>query len=269
MESDEWAKDLWKKATQNWKNREQDSNYRKFLTHPALEEELRDFSVDKGVLVDLGCGEGTETAYLRDILTSKGVERFCGFDINSDLISHARRTFKEISFSNGDIIEFMRKYKLKERADIVTSLFVLQDTPRIRELVEASYDILSSNGMFLTLIVNPEFAKLLLAKGVLREIGIVDHIRRKEYDFAASYPIVEVGKKPFYVPYFHRSLGHYIDLLGEYFSVESVRGLKPSKSLIDESLENKTLPFYSAKNNVYWPEISQVPSSVLIRGIKL
>lgn len=265
---DQWVKETWEKSYGSWKNRKQDLNYRKLLVRPALENEFE--TMDKKnvrhanrTYVDIGCGDGSETAFMAQKLLLKGFSRFYGFDISSELISHADRAYGGISFFWSDSKSFLKKTDLEGKVNLATSVFVLQDTPNMRELIEDAYRLLCRNGKFFSVIVNPQFAEAMKEKGELKMIGSCQGPRRKEYRFCAEYPIVEEGKKPFYVPYFHRSLGEYVDLIGELFQIDKVRSLKPTFTL-----QRDVSPFCPENHNVYWPEIMQIPSSVIIKSSK-
>jgi len=266
--TDKWAKGLWQKASNSWKTREQDNNYRKYLVHSSLERELADFRAHKGILVDIGCGEGGETAYLHEYLKDRGIILAFGFDTNTELIEHAIPNYKKICFSHGETRELMEVYGLLGKVDLVSSLFVLQDTPYARDLIEASCEALKDGGTFFSVIVNPKFAEAIDEKGELRKKNIHESPRRKEHRFVAEYPIVERGGKPFFVPYFHRTLGDYVSLIEEYFTLDSLNTLKPSEELLEKSEREKILPFCNEKGNIYWPEISKIPSSVIIKARK-
>ena len=269
MDSETWAKDIWEKASNNWNSRKQDKNYREYLVHPTLKRTLSQINVEKGVHADIGCGEGDETYFLKNLLKKKGFERFIGFDTNKNFVDTARKEYSEIEFYNSkDISLFVEENNLEGKVDLVTSLFVLQDSPQIWYLVEEQSRMLKEKGMSLNLIVFPQFAEALNEKGFLKLPTCVNRNRIDNYLFAAEYPIVEQEKEPFWVPYFHRNLSDYIQLIETYFYIDSVQSLKPSKELLRKSFDKNISPFCFEKNNVYWPEISEIPSSVIIKGIK-
>jgi len=266
--ADTWAEQLWKTASKDWINRTQDNNYRNYLVRPALEDELSSICTDRGTLVDIGCGDGKGTYVLTEILRNKGFRNFYGFDSNKEFINSAKDSFKEIVFDEGDFSELNRRYSLVEHVDLVTSLFVLQDTPAIKNLIKNVYELLKIKGSFLSLIVHPQFAEILLKKRAIKLKKGLKKDKEDDYIFAGRYPITEPGRPPFFVPYFHRNLSDYIRMLEPHFHIESVRGLKPSRKLLEISQQQKISPFYKEPYNVYWKEISEVPSSLIIRGVK-
>ena len=268
MKAKYWASKLWKKSEKDWINRMQENNYREYLVRPALENELSDIHVNKGIAVDIGCGEGKETYFMKEMLKKKGFRNFYGFDTNKKFINSAKNLFKEIVFDVGDFSELTGKYSLVENIDLVTSLFVLQDAPNIEKIIKNVYESLKIKGSFLSLIVHPQFAEILLKKGAIKSNNNLEKDKGDNYIFAGKYPITEPGRPPFFVPYFHRNLSDYIKLFETYFHIESVRGLKPSDNLLRISQREKISPFYKEKYNVYWKEISEISSSLIIRGIK-
>lgn len=267
METDRiWAQKLWERASSEWMNREQDDNYRNYLVHSKIEEGLSDLYLENGKLLDIGCGEGKETLFLVEMLKQRGFNEFYGFDTNKDFIYSASNLSKEINFESGDLRDALKKYNLRSNIDLVTSLFVLQDTPNIQSIINGAYESLKSGGSFLSVIVHPQFAERLAQRG---EIKINDHLDKSiNYEFAGEYPITEPGRSPFYVPYFHRKLSDYIKNLERKFHIKSVIGLQPSPELLKISHENKIAPFYREKHNVYWEDIAKVPSSLILQGIK-
>lgn len=264
----EWAKQLWEKASESWMNRIQDNNYRNHVVRPALEDELFNIFIDNGILVDIGCGEGKETCFLKDILEKKGFRDFYGFDTNRKFINSAKGSFEGIVFDAGDFSELKGKYSLAGHTDLVTSLFVLQDTPNIENLIKNIYVSLKIKGIFLALIVHPQYAEILLKKGAIKVNDNLEKDKDDNYILAGEYPITEPGKPPFFVPYFHRNLSYYTKLFETYFHIESVKGLKPSNNLLEISRQEKISPFYEEHYNVYWKEISEVSSSLIIKGVK-
>lgn len=268
MKAKDWANELWKKSEKDWIDRVQDNNYREYLVRPALEDELSEIHINEGVFVDIGCGEGKETYFMKEMLKKKGFRTFYGFDTNEAFINSANNLFGGITFDAGDLYELKNKHNLEESADLIISLFVLQDTPSAMDLVKSCYNLLKKKGCFLICVVHPQYAEILLKKGAIKINKELEKTSEDSYLFAGEYPITEPEKPSFYVPYFHRNLSEYIEIFEKYFHIESVRGLKPTEKLLKKGEEEKISPFYEDSNNVYWKEISEVPSSLIIKGIK-
>lgn len=271
MKAKEWAINIWKREEKNWVNRRQDLNYRECLVHPALEEQLKGIRAKKGVFVDLGCGDGTETQFLKRILEKKGFNHFYGFDIHNGFIGRAQKSRnknKELVFDCGELSDLISKYDLHECADLATSMFVIQDEPNCKGLIEVMQSYLKRNGIFLAVTVHPQSTESLIEKRELKIVNDVQKSRKDDYIFAAEYPITEVGRPPFYVTYFHRALSDYIRMLEKHFHIEEIKGLKPSKQLLTAANKRKIAPFYKEKHNVYWPNIAESSSTVIIKGVK-
>jgi SAM-dependent methyltransferase len=271
MKAKDWATKTWQKAEKDWINRKQDLNYREYLIHPALEEQVNDVGSRNGILVDLGCGDGTETLFLKQVLGRVGFDKFYGFDHNQSFIKKAQENNAQstnIIFDSGELTGLSDKYKLQGHTDLATSLFVLQDEPEYEELIKVMHSYLRMDGSFLALTVHPQFSEWLLEKGALSINPDLYKSEKNNYEFAGNYPIVEPGRPPFFVPYFHRELSDYIKVLENYFYIDSIKGLKPSKQVLALAEIEKISPFYNEKHNVYWPKIAEHPSSVMIKGIK-
>jgi len=265
MEKRFWKKEadrLWREAEKHWIGRKQDKNYRDFLVREHLLEALinepaRHLNFHRPELyVDIGCGDGSETQYLHAYL---GQPDTYGFDINETLIGNANDD--KIIFEAGNSRNLIRKHKLRGKADLVTTLFVLHDTPDYLEVVGAASDTLRKGGTYINVMVHPQFSKLMLKKH--KEI-----ISRDEDTTFCMYPIVEEDRT-FYLPHFHRSLGTYLDNIEKQgFYLQKIIGMQPLPHDLKEAIKWHRSPFYEHETNVYWPEISQVPSSVLMQYIK-
>ena len=70
------------------------------------------------------------------------------------------------------------------------------------------------------------------------------------------------NRKTFFLPYFHRSLDDYKKTFEKYFKNTKIIELKPDKKI----MKDKILPFYSFEDNLYYPEITEIPSSVYFVG---
>ncbi len=271
MKAKDWAINIWKREEKNWVNRQQDLNYRECLVHPALEEQLRGIRTNNGVFVDLGCGDGTETRFLKRVLEKKGFNQFYGFDINNGFIKKAQdsgKINKGIVFDCGELSDLIKKYELYERADLATSLFVMQDEPNCKGLIAAMQNYIKRKGVLLAVTVHPQFAEQLARKDALKIDNEVEKSKKDDYLYAAKYPITEAGRSPFYVTYFQRALSDYVRMLEKHFHIEEIKGLKPSKQLLAIAEKGKIAPFFEEKHNVYWPKIAEISSTVIIKGVK-
>lgn len=270
-EADNWAKGLWSKASESWENRSQDHNYRDLLTRPRLAERINGLpKIENGIFLDIGCGEGRETIYFCKVLAENGsTGRMYGFDTQKsfiDLASKSETSKISCTFGVGDFLDFLDNHNLTNKVDLVTSLFVLQDLPGIHNYLSNIHRALKERGTGLLLLVHPEFGEVMHLKGAVR---INDKLNPPgifpNWDFAAEYPIVEENGKTFYVPYFHRDIRKYRELL-EGLGFKNLRfdGLKPNTHIIEKAKREGLSPFYNHEGNIYHPEIVEMNSSLII-----
>ncbi len=265
--SEQWTESLWREAMADWGNRQQDTNYRDYVVRPAMKDAVRNADPKDGqIFLDFGCGEGRETAFLRDAIAENGVQtgHLYGYDKNREAISRAgglKTGHIMTSFHSGDFWKFAESNALSRNVDILISSFVLQETPYLDETFKMMNYALRANGIGIHVFVHPQFEEALRKKGELR---VEPTLASDQWDFAAAYPIVEKGRKPFYLPCFHRSLSRYLAAFEMKYYIEEVRGLKPSAEVLALAEKEKRSPFYAHEHNVYWPEISEISSSVIV-----
>ncbi len=270
-EADRWATAVWRKNVEGWQNRNQDHNYRKYLARPAIQKAIRYAQLpDNGKFIDLGCGDGSETAHIRDYLRNEGAGgRLYGFDLQESLISKANETVHEEEaqmintvFENGHLEDLIEKHGLNHKADNIFSTFLLQelsDAEKHLRLAMRSMRPYLGRGIFA--LLHPDFGQAMLDKGAIKvnqKLGATEYWR-----WAGEYPIVEEGGKTFYVPYFHRTLDDYKKLICDHFCDFLYRGFKPTKRTLQISERKKLSPFYGHPGNVYFPEITTVPSTLI------
>ena len=77
------------------------------------------------------------------------------------------------------------------------------------------------------------------------------------------HDLVEENGKTFFVPYFHRSLEDYLCVARRYFSDVEFFELMPLGETIDLCKREKHSPLYDHPGNVYYPEITQMPSALI------
>lgn len=269
--ADGWAAAVWNRNVKGWQNRNQDYNYRELLARPAMRKAIRYASLpDNGKFIDLGCGDGSETAHIRDYLRNEGAGGcLYGFDLQKSLIRKANETVHEEEaqmidtvFEHGRLEALIEKYELSHKADNVFSTFLLQELSDAEShlcLAMRSMRPYLGRGVFV--LLHPDFGQAMLDKGAIkinRELGATEHWR-----WTGEYPIVEEGGGTFYVPYFHRTLDDYKKLICDHFCDFLYRGFKPTKRTLQISERNKLSPFYDHPGNIYFPEITTVPSTLI------
>lgn len=145
----------------------------------------------KGIVLDLGCGEGILTNY---IAISGPKRKVIGIEINKNRIRKANKGLKNVSFINGDILN-----KNIPKADTIVLSNVLHHLPTKDDQALLLYKCsqkITRNGKILI----SEIAKELSPKYLL--VFLVD---------AFVVPILFEGK--IYDPFLHRSEGDWSKLL--------------------------------------------------------
>lgn len=270
--ANEWAMNIWTREVSNWENRSQDHNYRDVVARPGIYSALSSLSpISNGQFLDIGCGEGVETFYIRDLLVTLGWSgKMFGYDPQSHLISIAEgannaHSSIPIQFSNGSIDDFLKKYGLLRNIDLLTSIFVLQDLPDIHKYLSDIDKVLSEHGIGIFLLVHPNFTEAIKNKGAVKlNPGLNPSGVTVPWHWVGEYPIVEEKGKTFFVPYFQRTLDEYKNYFEKYFSQIEFISLKPSPQDIDRNKKEQRSPFYNHLENVYYPEIIKMESSLVI-----
>lgn len=270
--ANQWAKDVWTRAVPNWENRSQDHNYRDILVRPGIYTALKSIKLKtNGQFLDIGCGEGTETFCIRNLLVQLGYSGVMyAYDPQSHFIGIAENANKphpaiSIQFGDGSIDEFLEKYNLSKNVDLVTSIFVLQDLPDIRKHLTDIDRVLSEEGVGIFLLVHPNFGEAMRKKDAIKiEKSLSPQGMNVPWQFVGEYPIVEENGRTFFVPYFHRTVDDYRKYFQKYFSKIDFVGLKPSFQDIKCCERERRSPFYNHDGNVYYPEIVEMESSLVI-----
>lgn len=272
LKANQWAEKVWKYAVQSWEERNQDHNYRDILARPGIFKALKSLKkIKNGIFLDMGCAEGVETFYIRDKLSqleNSGI--MYGYDPENKFIKIAEDTNKPgaiipITFGNNSIDQFLERYNLQKKVDIVTSIFVLQEIADIQKYLSDVGKVLNDNGIGIFLLVHPLFGEAMKNKNALKINKILNPLNTQtSWRFAGEYPIVEENGKTFFVPYFHRTIEDYKKYFGRYFKKIDFVELKPTKDKIKVcEIEHKS-PFYNHIGNVYYPEIAKMKSSLII-----
>ncbi|MFA5246805.1 MAG: class I SAM-dependent methyltransferase [Candidatus Micrarchaeia archaeon] len=125
------------------------------LKDPSFDEHLG--NVAGKVVFDLACGNG----YYTRKLARAGARKVHGIDISKQMIEEAKKQdadLPNISYNVGDVAKFDFN-KLKEQADVITAIFLLnyadsKDT--LAELIENPARKLKSGGKFVAMLPHPE-----------------------------------------------------------------------------------------------------------------
>ncbi len=269
MNADQWAKEVWTRAVVNWEERSQDHNYRNIIARPGIYSCLKSLPIIKnGRFLDIGCADGNETLFVRDSLVKLNWSgQMYGYDPQEKFIQltktkNQHHSIIPTTFEHGSIEKVLKENDLFEKIDLITSIFVLQDLPNIKQYLINVNKALKNHGIGIFLLVHPNFAEIMLDKGELKLEKTLS--QNDEWRFAGEYPIVEERGKTFFVPYFHRTINDYQKHFQEYFKKVKFIGLKPTQKDLRLSEKNKLSPFYNHEGNVYYPEITQMKSSLII-----
>ncbi len=270
MDTNSWAHEQWRRAAPDWTQRSQDRNYRGIVVRPSLNRLIGESRpIKDGYFVDIGCGDGSETNYIAEFLSRyESTGKFYGLDPQSLMIESATPLDGSVStrFFVGDVQDFVYGKvegvpMMQNRADIVTSLFVLQDTPDVEDIVKSAAVCLNNRGKAVFVLVHPEFGEAMRLKGAL---DIKEGKSDPRFVYNAGYPIVEEDGRTFFVPYFHRDLDFYRNLFSKYFRSSRFENLRPDRTDIDAAERDHISPFYKHDGNLYYPEIIEMPSSLLV-----
>ena len=193
-----------------------------------------------------------------------------GYDPQGHFISLAEQANKShsqipIQFGNRSLDDFLKNHNLSGNIDLVTSIFVLQDLPDIHKYLANVDKSLREDGTGVFLLVHPNFGEAMRKKNAIK---IEENLNPAEIDvawqFAGEYPIVEENGMTFFVPYFHRTIDDYKNHFQRYFRHIDFVGLNPSLQDISRSEKEHKSPFYNHSGNVYYPEIVEMDSSLII-----
>lgn len=269
-EIEKWAAKVWQQNVKGWEERNQDLNYRQLLARPTLKKALKNLApVEDGIFLDLGCGDGSEMRQIHSFLIKQGNQGILyGFDFQKTLIAIARQSIPQVSpigmiVDSGQTKTLINKHSLIGKVDRIFCTFLLQELSDARSFCQEMSSCLKPAGLALVLLLHPAFGKAMFDKGAAR---INQALSSKQFRWAAEFPIVEENGHTFYVPYFHRKMDDYLKLLRQYFSsVRVMAEAAPSKAVIKKAQRKRLSPFYAHPGNVYYPEILQVPSSLVFQ----
>lgn len=281
----EWAAESWENAIDPWTRRPaQDYVYRHHIVEPALARLISESNFEPlSLITEIGCGDGTHTVFWRRQLDDVGLGRVrvVGVDLFRSLIVQAGKNtsnHRNISFLTADVTLRETVDMIHQEVgvpDVMVAMFLLQDVPDLIGLMEMVTACLRDEGHFIAVLVHPDFAEQLMSADCIQrprkenlhekyvtESGLV------QWRFIGHYPIAREDAPPFYLPYFHRTLADYYEVLYHFnFDVIAKIPLGPDEGLCDEA-SSPGEPFRNTKWNVYWPYIKTGPSSILIHAIK-
>lgn len=263
-----WSIKLWSKNVENWSKREQDHTYRimvSWLGWSKLFDKFARQNWSRTVEVfDSGCGDGTETLFFWHDLMDRGLDVvLTAFEPQERSATIARKLYEREEYPAHTPFVVVTEFpeQLKQHVDLLLSSYVLHDVADVEAYVAENAALLRSDGWAGFMIVHPDFVEAMIRKGAVREEPTLD-LPGKNWERALEYPIVEQAGT-FYVPLFHRSTHFYLALLKRHFSQFESYPLQVGENAVALMAKHGMLPFCNTPENVYYPEIVQVPSSLL------
>lgn len=212
--------------------------YRELYTLPAFQAFMPSIAAKQ--VIDLGCGEGTNTrlfAKLGGLMT--------GVDVSSEMIGHARHMEQEqplgIRYEVGSYNE-LTSFE-DGQFDCALSTMALMDGPDLPTAMRATYRVLKPGGELCFSILHPCFITPVtqwLKDEKSDYSGIrVGHYFQKEpfiehwrFSRRSHMDALEENRTPFEVPRFPRTLSDYINALSDAgFRILKIDEPRPSEAL--------------------------------------
>lgn len=210
--------------------------YRELYTLPAFLDFMP--SIDGRRVIDLGCGEGSNTRRF-----AKLGGRMTGIDLSEELIRQAWQVEREeplgIRYEQGSFTDLSA---FGEEFDAAVSTMALMDGPDLPAALRAAYRVLRPGATLSFSVLHPCFVTPAL-RWVQDENGSFQGLQVGRY-FDRS-PFVEHWRfskrpdpdavQPFEVPRFPRSLSDYVNaLVAENFRIVRLEEPRPSEELARE-----------------------------------
>lgn len=196
---DDWASRVWQKSHAKWQSRDgQDNYYRERVVLPALVEAVEEWSaIPSAALVDFGAGDGYTTARLSTLLQDRGyaiqpivlLERSRReLEVARNRLGLQQAISQQCNFVGNRAAKVVKEMVSKDTPVILTAVFVLQELPDMVPMLSAVSEALHGQGLFLAVIVAPEFAEDLRRSGGVK-ISHVPSASTLAWKWAGLYPI--------------------------------------------------------------------------------
>lgn len=99
-------------------------------------------------VLDLGCGEGTDTFFYKQ----QGAAVVVGLDASKELLAKAQAKYPDIEFIYG---LFEKLSFADEKFDYIFSKYALMTSPEMQPIFEGVYRVLKPGGIFMFLVTHP------------------------------------------------------------------------------------------------------------------
>jgi len=271
LRASRWVDSLWETAVPRWLDREgQDRSYRKHAIHPVIHSFLTDYIRNNPIhLLEVGCGDGgiLEDRFEREFIMHVG--RYLGIDKQPALIEQARECYScvAVDFIIGDISSHETAHQLEKRNirwNCAISVLTFQEIPDIASTMDNLSAILEKGSLALFIMVHPSFGEWLRSSGhlpVLQELTNTS----SQWRWVGNYPIVDEPLEAFYLPYFHREIEDYRNILSQAgFTTREIIEFPDATHDLPSLVDCNVSPFYPFESNLYWPYIVEKPTSVAI-----
>ncbi|MFC1650866.1 class I SAM-dependent methyltransferase [Candidatus Latescibacterota bacterium] len=270
----DWVEKVWEEAVLRWSARSgQDKSYRAHVIYPALEKILNLRFRSGGLrILDLGCGDGIflENPAIMQLLT--GERAYLGIDVSGELLERAEKTHSadNIDFFEGDLSDSGLADSINEMGkdwNCALSVFAIQEIPDIDSVIRNIAHSIGSGAYVVLVTVHPDFAEWLRQSGKMPladNIPSGDDISSSLYRWAGYYPIVDEPDESFYLPYFHRTIEDYENILIAHGILPSETVELPGKNDLAELVKQGISPFKQFAGNDYWPKICEQPSALAV-----
>ena len=275
LRAESWAASLWSAALTRWTVREgQDKSFRQHVVHPVILSVLGGhFPGKKLRILDLGCGDGIllEDQRVAELMEDGGA--YLGIDSSEKLITHARNRHTAVRdcFLRGNLSDPSLTEVILSRGsawDCAMSVFVIQEMPDIMPLLNTLSNVLPPGALAVFVTVHPEFAQWLAGEGRMKKEENLEGdagLSEIRWRWAGYYPIVDEPLEAFYLPYFHRSVDDYGNLLSKSgFVTEKIMEFPDKSCDLPRLIKDGISPFVPFPANLYWPRIVEEPSTLAI-----
>jgi ABC-type Mn2+/Zn2+ transport system ATPase subunit/SAM-dependent methyltransferase len=160
-------------------------------------------------LLDLGCGNGLQTLWLRSMLIDSGlpIDATLGVDWQDNAIAWANfwaGRLPNVSFETFDIDMFLQGPQGATVYNLITSLFVLHDVPDLAAHLRQVHAYLPDGGSYLCCLLNPSWVNDRAGSVIGDGLEIPTDAL-----FAAEYRLPESESGAVRLPYFHRTCEMY------------------------------------------------------------
>lgn len=182
-------KDL-KRAIGYYKRGDFSDLFAKVRAWDAPYEAIERLAPQKGVIVDLGCGDGLLANFLG---LSNPERKVYGIELNKERIKKANNGVKNVIFSKGDVLR--KKIPKNDGSLLVHVLHHLPSKKSQEDLLKRVYESLNKNGKLIIVEVAEKPLKKLIFSWLTDAFTVPILFERKLFDFNFYYRKINGWKK--------------------------------------------------------------------------